>query len=334
MFNANSKAMTTSFIEVLTPEVFVTQKALTQMKAYTDNCSDEIGWLGTAVKTDKTTYVVEEMFLFKQEVHATTTEINPEGLQEFAEELLQVDGGMDVWNNIKVWGHSHVNMETFASGQDDLQMNVFSNVGHDWFIRIITNKKGSLKLDLYNYETGVVFKDMDWQVLYTQQEQNIMQQINDLYAQLDSFDQTRLAEITPQVKQEIADKVSKKSYATYNYNYNYKSPAKVYDYSGNDWYNAPTEKKTPVSSNFTTEQEYYEYNGYVFEDADGIQTASKYYTQSIYDYFDDAALKDLAKCKSYEEFKKEINTYYDIRFEEVEIRDFYEEILLDKEFLK
>lgn len=330
MFNVNDKQTTTTFLDILTPEIYISNKALAQMKAYTDNCSDEIGWLGTAVRTSKTEYVIEEMFLFKQEVHSTTTEINPEGLQEFAEELLQQENGMDVWNNIKVWGHSHVNMDTFASGQDDAQMNVFSKIGHDWFIRIITNKKGSLKLDLYNYETGVVFKNLDWQILYSEEEQDIMNQINELYAKLDNIESARLAEVQPAIQHEIKTKVTKKTY----YQAAYTKPY-VYDYSGYTYGDTTNEKKTySTSSNFTTEQQFWEHNGYVFEDDGEIQTASKNYTQSIYDFFDDSSLRSFAKCKSYDEFKKEVNSYYDIKFGEDEIRDFYEEILLDKEFLK
>ena len=67
---------------------------------------DEVGWLGTVYyNSEHNYYFVSDVFLFDQEVHGTTTEITPEGLADFATELLQREDGMEIWNNMKLWGH-------------------------------------------------------------------------------------------------------------------------------------------------------------------------------------------------------------------------------------
>ena len=120
------------------------------MKYYVQLSNKEIGWLGEAYKNEQSNYIyIKDVMLFKQEVHMTTCEITPEGLSDFAEELLQLKNGMDIWNNLTVWGHSHVNMGVSPSSQDHDQMKVFKDGGHKWFLRIIANKSGELETTLF-----------------------------------------------------------------------------------------------------------------------------------------------------------------------------------------
>lgn len=212
----NTKPNQEAKITVLTqcvPKVYINASALTKMKLYVDGCSDEIGWLGTAYRSGSVV-TIEEVYLFDQEVHSTTTEITPEGLSAFGEAILSdptVDG-MEIWNNLKMWGHSHVNMSVFPSGQDDSQMNFFAQSGHDWFIRLIANKKGELRVDLYDYNAGVTYSDMAWDVAASADENEILHQIDALYAQLDALNELRMAAHKVDIDEEIKHKVKKKVY--------------------------------------------------------------------------------------------------------------------------
>lgn len=130
-------------------EVYLTPQARQKMEMYCDLSEGEIGWLGFVEDMGTAGFLVTDVALLKQEVHATTTEITPEGL-------------LDFWNatspedqcKIKIWGHSHVNMGVSPSGQDNEQMNYFKE-GNDWFIRLITNKKREYYVDVYDYKNGV-----------------------------------------------------------------------------------------------------------------------------------------------------------------------------------
>ncbi len=203
--------------EKCVPNVIINPDALTKMHLYVDECADEIGWLGTAYKDEKKNIIyISDVFLFDQEVHSTTTEISPEGLNEFGEKLLLQPNGMDIWNNLKVWGHSHVNMSTSSSSQDDKQMETFVEGGHDWFIRIIANKSGELNLDLYSYDLGVIYNSLPWVEHGTEEEIVIEGKIAALYEELAELQKIRIEKFKDDIEKEMALKVKKKTYAKTN----------------------------------------------------------------------------------------------------------------------
>lgn len=165
MFKARTNADTKIQIIFDAPKVYITTNAYAKMAHIVDMVDKEVGWLGTAEWVKQSDMlVIDDIFLFHQEVNLSTCEITPEGLAEFAEELLQKDNGIDIWNNIKVWGHSHVNMSVSPSSQDDSQMKVFAN-HNDWFLRIIANKSGELKVDLFDYQANISYIDLKWDIL-------------------------------------------------------------------------------------------------------------------------------------------------------------------------
>lgn len=146
------------------PRVLITRAAYQKMLAIVDIADKEVGWLGTTRKVGSD-FLIEEIFLFKQEVSSVTTEISPEGLAEVAQELLTTrPDGMEVCNNLRFWGHSHVRMGTSPSGQDESQMATFRESGHPWFIRGIFNKEGRAEFTIFLYDAGVKVVDAEWAI--------------------------------------------------------------------------------------------------------------------------------------------------------------------------
>lgn len=215
MLNFKERRTTTPTVKVLPsiiPSILISSTALSKMSVFVDECSDEIGWLGTAYKNEEHNFInINDVFLFDQEVHATTTEITPEGLSDFATELLEQPDGIDIWNNMKIWGHSHVRMAVSPSGQDDSQMATFSESGHDWFLRLIANKNGEMKIDLYDYKTGVIYLDMPWVEFGDDEDLVLRNQIAQLEAQLEAQRAARIGGIELEIKEEMKVKVRKKS---------------------------------------------------------------------------------------------------------------------------
>lgn len=209
-------ATTVKVLETRKPCVFISSIALSKMKEYVVNCPDEIGWMGTATRDDNGNFIIHDTYLFAQDVHATTTEITPAGLASVGEEILSRADGMEIWNSLRMWGHSHVRMAVNPSGQDDLQMNTFVETGHDWFLRLICNKNGDMKIDLWDYKNALVFIDIPWVRIFSAEEERISNEIDLLEAELkklqDSVDNTYTADI----KAEMAAKVKKKGYTTIN----------------------------------------------------------------------------------------------------------------------
>ena len=240
--------MNTKIIKGCEPKLYIDNVALDKMKEYIRQSSLEIGWLGTAEKVGNKKYMITDVFLFKQEVHSTTTEITPEGLSEFAMELMQQDNGMDIWNNMRVWGHSHVNMSTSPSGQDDKQMETFLENENNFFIRIIGNKKGDFKIDIYDYEVGVLYENMKFDVIYDEDVrikiETITNQINILSAKLNELTMVS-SDLVKEVELDIKEKVKKKETKTWTNNNTNTWQGNWYDYSR--YTNAHSKKKETKS---------------------------------------------------------------------------------------
>lgn len=148
------------------PKIYTTLKAIYKMRYYIDNTDKEIGWLGYVKKIEEDTYLIEDVFLLKQEVHSATTEIDPEALATMATNLIKQGAeGIALYNKIRMWGHSHVNMSTGASKQDDDQMDEFAT--SDFYIRLIGNKQGEWNVCLYDYTNNILWSGLQLLLYYT-----------------------------------------------------------------------------------------------------------------------------------------------------------------------
>jgi len=275
LFKQDTSKPSVKVLERFMPLVIISKEALIKMQLYVEGCSNEIGWLGTAIKNNDNIFFIDDVFLFEQDVHSTTTEITPEGLTAFAEELLQQPNGVEIWNNIKVWGHSHVNMSTFPSTQDDKQMETFSEGGHPWFLRIIANKKGDITIDLYDYEHGIIYSNLPWWEEVSDAEREIEKQITELKKQLANINLSIIETLKPSIADEIKQKVKFKTQVIgfNNFNNNY-----AYNNMWDDWYN---------------------------QSDDGLIENE----QDVLAIFSDDALMEIAQCSTYTQAKELITVF-------------------------
>ena len=256
--------MNTKVIKGYEPKVFIEIKALNKMNEYIRQSNDEIGWLGTATKKNNN-YTIHDVFLFEQEVHSTTTEITVEGLNNFSMEILKEHDGINIWNNMKLWGHSHVNMSTSPSGQDDKQMEIFTQNANDFFIRIIGNKKGSMKIDIWDYDKGIIYENLEYSINFGSEQISIdmlKKEIRNLQNIIEEKTKIKKEDVDF-ISKEIKAKVKKKANTfTNNWNKNW---------NGNSWKN----------NNKNTYDSYdYCYGSYWYNDYDEIQEEDE-----IWDYF-------------------------------------------------
>ncbi len=146
------------------PTVHISPLALSEMHAYVSIASKEVGWLGLCDELEDGDYLIERTFLLEQEVSSAETDISDDGVAKLAQELLAAGYNDDDLNRLLFWGHSHVNMDTSPSGQDDKQMEVFRDSGAPYFIRAILNKRGKIQVDVYDYSQGLTFVDIEWTI--------------------------------------------------------------------------------------------------------------------------------------------------------------------------
>lgn len=165
MFVPHSFTNQVEFIDGRSPMVYMTRDAYSRMWHYVDIASKEVGWLGTVRLTRYGNFLIDEVFLLEQEVSAAQTEISEAGIARLAQELIDTrENGVEMVNRIRFWGHSHVRMGTFPSGQDEAQMQHFHQNDCPWFVRGILNKLGRMQFDIFLWNAGVKVTDVPWAI--------------------------------------------------------------------------------------------------------------------------------------------------------------------------
>jgi len=139
-------------------QVLFTPKAY--IKMYTlINCYDsEIGWRGIVEHPDKKIFVITDILVFPQKVSAATVDTDEKEYDEWKNALPD-----DIFNKIRFYGHSHVNMGTNPSNVDMRERtDLISQFGDTGYLIFgIFNKKGAWSWELYDMETGMVYDEED-----------------------------------------------------------------------------------------------------------------------------------------------------------------------------
>ena len=185
------------------PVVYITTEASRKMNAYIQECNEELAWLCVVERMDETTFRIEDVMLFEQEVTAVTANICEKALNDFGSMLIQT-GRTDLFNKIRGWGHSHVNMAVSPSGTDEDTFKQFYSTC-EYFIRLIGNKKGEMRLDLVDCERKLQFDNLD----FLEWMDEDTRQINELLTQYQERETARVAAVTALAKQEISACVKK-----------------------------------------------------------------------------------------------------------------------------
>lgn len=166
-------------IEMPFPMIYVSKQAYEDMFVLVDECSTEVSWLGVVEKIPKPEspryydFLIKDILIPEQECHIASTGMTQEGLAKLFNEILGRKDGMELANQIRFWGHSHVEMDTFASRQDDVQMEDFKESGCDYFIRGILNKKGRMKFWVFYYDLDIQINDVEWRTYFEPSQRRV-----------------------------------------------------------------------------------------------------------------------------------------------------------------
>ena len=121
----------------------------------------EVAWHGIAYRGDdpeKDEYVVSDILVYPQEVTGATVNTDQKGYEAW---LMSHDD--DVFNNIRMQGHSHVNMGTTPSAVDtSLYDRILEQLDETMFyIFLIWNKRGEKTIKIYDLAKNVLFETSD-----------------------------------------------------------------------------------------------------------------------------------------------------------------------------
>lgn len=160
-------------------ELRFTEIAWYKMQALIRECDKEVGWHGTARRVEnaeKDTYLIEDILVYPQEVTGTT--VSPDQKQFQTWLMSHPD---DVFNNIRMQGHSHVNMSVSPSGVDTTFYEQILRQLDDtmFYIFMIWNKRDERHIKIYDMAKNVLFETGDIAVTVIPAENGIEKFISD-----------------------------------------------------------------------------------------------------------------------------------------------------------
>ena len=139
----------------LTPEAY--NKTVALVTAF----SDEVAWHGIAARYGKGEFIIEDIMVYPQEVTGSTVNTDQDGYTKW---LYEFDD--DLFNRIRMQGHSHVNMGVSPSGVDSgHREKILSQLDGDMFyIFMVWNKRLETHTLIYDMARNVLYDDDDVEV--------------------------------------------------------------------------------------------------------------------------------------------------------------------------
>ena len=144
------------------PTLQITSEAYMKMLELVNQSSVECSWHGlVSHESINNTYCIYDILVFPQRNSATSTTTDEKEFAEWQTGLI-MDPEFPI-ENLRMHGHSHVNMNVFSSGVDDkYQKDLITKVDNgDYYIFLIMNKKMEICIFLYDFEQQVMFEKND-----------------------------------------------------------------------------------------------------------------------------------------------------------------------------
>ena len=144
--------------------IYMTGIAWMKMQTLVREFDKEVAWHGVAFRGEDETkdeYTITDILVYPQEVTSTTVDMDVEAYQDWLNALTD-----DVFNNLRMQGHSHVNMSVGPSGTDEnLYKQMLANLPEDsFYIFMIWNKKWDKTVKLYDMKKNLFFGTTDCEV--------------------------------------------------------------------------------------------------------------------------------------------------------------------------
>lgn len=237
------------------PHIYMTAETYRRMKALVSECPEEIGWLALVNKQENN-YLIYDVQICQQEVSGAHTDMHESGLQEIAENLI-AENRTEELNNVRCWCHSHVNMDVTPSGTDESTFKEYYKSCNDYFIRLIMNKKDKYRMDLADYEKGLVYENIPFGLLYSGEEGVMWDEIvalenklDDLKKKFSKIEEEETKKHKKDAKELITKHVKKRSYTstyTNSHSNRYNNQVSMSDYyKGNYGYYGSSKKNEKI----------------------------------------------------------------------------------------
>lgn len=140
--------------------LYFTEIAYLKMIALVRDFNSEIAWHGIAKRCEdeENAYIISDILVYPQEVTGATVTTDQQKYQTW---LMNHED--EVFNNIRMQGHSHVNMGVTPSGVDTTLYEKIREQLDDtmFYIFLIWNKKGDKTIKIYDNAKNILFETAD-----------------------------------------------------------------------------------------------------------------------------------------------------------------------------
>ena len=138
--------------------LWLTPVAYSKTVALINAFSDEVAWHGMAVRKAENEFIIENIFVYPQEVTGATVNTDQE---RYTKWLYDFDD--DSFHKIRMQGHSHVNMGVSPSGVDSgHREKILDQLDDDMFyIFMVWNKALKTHTLIYDMENNILYDDKD-----------------------------------------------------------------------------------------------------------------------------------------------------------------------------
>lgn len=130
------------------PKVFITAEARKALDTYIDLVDVEVGGLGI-VSRYRSDFLIEEIHLLEQQVSYSSTDLDQRAIALLIQDIVAKGGDA---GKLRLWWHSHGNMQSYWSAQDENCIAGFGRHGSDWMISVVGNHRMDYvaRLDFFN----------------------------------------------------------------------------------------------------------------------------------------------------------------------------------------
>lgn len=140
----------------MTPETYI------KMMGLVHGSDVEVAWHMLCNRNkEENTYLIYDILTFPQINSPTATRTDTDAFGEWMNNLI-MDMSFPI-EDMRVHGHSHVNMNVFSSGVDDeYQKELINSVEDgDYYIFLICNKRHEICALIYDFENQILFENKD-----------------------------------------------------------------------------------------------------------------------------------------------------------------------------
>lgn len=142
-------------------KLMFTAIAYLKMLSLVQHVSDEVAWHGFVERKAEDLFLITDIVVYPQTVTGATVNTDQERYQRW---IMEVDD--EKFNNLRMQGHSHVNMACSPSATDlNHQEQILQQLtGDSYYIFIIWNKRGDHNIKIYDFTNNTLYEDKDIEV--------------------------------------------------------------------------------------------------------------------------------------------------------------------------